>query len=240
MAAAARADPTSADCSRPASIAVVGASERPGSFGERLTTEVLRSPGVRIHLVHPERTPRCMGRPCVPSLADVPEPVDLVVLGVPDQVARRAARAGRSAWRRRCGRSSGRPTDSAPRSVRGEPRRARRCAAPAAWASSTPARGIRAIGYNERDDLGRADRADHPLRLGLLGDAADASATARTAWPSVAGQELVTTASDYLAVRPSVSRRPASSGCSWRRCAMPTGCGPGSPRRPSATSRSSP
>ena len=27
-----------------------------------------------------------MGRPCVPSLADVPEPVDLVVLGVPDKV----------------------------------------------------------------------------------------------------------------------------------------------------------
>ena len=66
------------------SVAVVGASDRPDSFGWRLTTEVLRSPGLeRVHLVHPGRT-SVLGRPCVPSLADVPEPVDLVLLGVPD------------------------------------------------------------------------------------------------------------------------------------------------------------
>ena len=65
-------------------VAVVGAGDRPGSFGERLTTEILRSPGVeRVHLVSPTRT-TAFGRPCVPSLADVPEPVDLVMLGIPD------------------------------------------------------------------------------------------------------------------------------------------------------------
>ena len=38
------------------SVAVVGASDRPDSFGWRLTTEVLRSPGLaRVHLVHPTR-----------------------------------------------------------------------------------------------------------------------------------------------------------------------------------------
>ena len=66
------------------SVAVVGASDRPDSFGWRLTTEALRSPGYeRVHLVHPTRT-EVLGRPCVPSLDDVPEPVDLVLLGVPD------------------------------------------------------------------------------------------------------------------------------------------------------------
>jgi acetate---CoA ligase (ADP-forming) len=66
------------------SVAVVGASERPDSFGWRVTTEVLRSPGLeRVHLVNPGRT-SVLGHPCVPTLADVPEPVDLVLLGVPD------------------------------------------------------------------------------------------------------------------------------------------------------------
>lgn len=65
-------------------VAVLGASERPDSFGWRMTTEVLRSPGFeRAWLVNPGRG-AVLGRPCVPALADVPEPVDLVLLGVPD------------------------------------------------------------------------------------------------------------------------------------------------------------
>jgi acetate---CoA ligase (ADP-forming) len=66
------------------SVAVVGASDRPDSFGRRLTTEALRSPGLeRVHLVHPTRR-EVSGRPCVPSLSEVPEAVDLVLLGIPD------------------------------------------------------------------------------------------------------------------------------------------------------------
>jgi acyl-CoA synthetase (NDP forming) len=66
------------------SVAVVGASERADSFGWRVTTEVLRSPGLeRVHLVNPGRDV-VLGHPCLPSLSDVPEPVDLVLLGVPD------------------------------------------------------------------------------------------------------------------------------------------------------------
>jgi len=39
------------------SVAVVGASDRPESFGRRLTLEALRSPGIeRVHLVHPTRS----------------------------------------------------------------------------------------------------------------------------------------------------------------------------------------
>ncbi len=69
----------------PRSVAVVGASARAGSFGERLAVEALRSPSSpRVHLVHPSY-PSVQGVTCLPSLADVPEPVDLVLLGVPDE-----------------------------------------------------------------------------------------------------------------------------------------------------------
>jgi len=67
------------------SVAVVGASDRPDSFGRRLAIEALRSPGIeRVHLVHPTRS-SVLDLPCVPSLAAVPEPVDLVMCGVPDK-----------------------------------------------------------------------------------------------------------------------------------------------------------
>ena len=66
------------------SVALVGASGRPGSLGARMVAEVRRSPAKpRIHLVNP-RYQRLAGQPCHPSLADLPEPVDLVLLGVPD------------------------------------------------------------------------------------------------------------------------------------------------------------
>ena len=84
------------------SVALVGASSRPGSLGERMVAEVSRSPASpRIHLVNP-RYQRIDGRPCHPSLADLPEAVDLVMLGVPDsalaeQLALAARRGDRSA-----------------------------------------------------------------------------------------------------------------------------------------------
>jgi acyl-CoA synthetase (NDP forming) len=84
------------------SVALVGASPRPGSFGQRMVDEVTRSPaGPQVHLVNP-RYAEIGGRPCVPSLADLPEPVDLVLLAVPDaaleqQLALAARRGDRSA-----------------------------------------------------------------------------------------------------------------------------------------------
>lgn len=70
----------------PRSVAVVGASSRPGSFGARMVDEVLRSrPDLAVHLVNP-RYDAVAGRRCYPSLADLPDgPVDLVLLGVGDQ-----------------------------------------------------------------------------------------------------------------------------------------------------------
>lgn len=84
------------------SVAVVGASSRPASFGRRLTDEISKSVSrPEIHLVNPSYS-EIDGRPCVASLDDVPGPVDLVLLGVPDsalesEIAKAASRGDRSA-----------------------------------------------------------------------------------------------------------------------------------------------
>jgi acetate---CoA ligase (ADP-forming) len=64
------------------SVAVVGASPRPDSFGSRMVIEAQRG-SARVHLVNP-RYDRIGDVPCKPTLADLDEAVDLVLLGVPD------------------------------------------------------------------------------------------------------------------------------------------------------------
>src|ERR1700754_3963607 len=64
------------------SMAVVGASDRADSFGARMVLEAQRG-SARVHLVNP-RYDRIGGLSCAPSLADLDEPVDVVLLGVPD------------------------------------------------------------------------------------------------------------------------------------------------------------
>jgi len=65
-------------------VALVGASARAGSLGARMIAEVARSPSrPRTYLVNP-RYDDIEGTPCLPSLAELPEPVDLVLLAVPD------------------------------------------------------------------------------------------------------------------------------------------------------------
>ena len=84
------------------SVALVGASPRPGSLGERMVSEVTKSPArPEVYLVNP-RHERVAGRPCHASLADLPEPVDLVLMAVPDaaveeQLTLAARRGDRSA-----------------------------------------------------------------------------------------------------------------------------------------------
>jgi acetate---CoA ligase (ADP-forming) len=82
------------------SMAVVGASPRPDSFGWRMIVEAQRG-SARVHLVNPGYD-RLDGLPCVSSLADLEEPVDVVLLGVPDsalveQLERAVAIGARSA-----------------------------------------------------------------------------------------------------------------------------------------------
>jgi acyl-CoA synthetase (NDP forming) len=67
------------------SIAVVGASGRDGTLGERMVTELLRSPSKpQVHPVNPRHS-EIQGLRCVASLEQVDGPVDLVLLGVRDE-----------------------------------------------------------------------------------------------------------------------------------------------------------
>jgi acyl-CoA synthetase (NDP forming) len=67
----------------PLSIAVVGASPRPGTYGNQALANLVAAgyPG-RIYGVHPA-APRVHGIDCVPSLADLPEAPDAVVIATP-------------------------------------------------------------------------------------------------------------------------------------------------------------
>jgi acetyl-CoA synthetase len=68
---------------KPRSIAVVGATDRPGSYADTVLRNLARAGfdgdvwGVNPHrdVVH--------GRPCVPAVTDLPEPVDAVVVAIP-------------------------------------------------------------------------------------------------------------------------------------------------------------
>ena len=64
-------------------MAVVGATDRPGSYGDTVLTNLERAgfPGP-VWGVHPTRT-SVHGRDCVPSPAELPEPVDVVVFAIP-------------------------------------------------------------------------------------------------------------------------------------------------------------
>ncbi len=84
------------------SVALVGASPRPGTFGRRMTEEAARSGSrPRLYPVNP-RYDELDDRRCYPSLTEVPEAVDLVLLAVPDpaleqQLTLAAAHGARSA-----------------------------------------------------------------------------------------------------------------------------------------------
>jgi acyl-CoA synthetase (NDP forming) len=184
-------------------VALVGASPRPGSLGERMITELARSPArPRTHLVNP-RYDTIGGQPCHRRLADVPEPADLVLLGVPDtaladQLAAAAGHGDRAAV------IFGNAFD-----VPGQPPRLRdRLAAIARDAGMAVCgagcmgfvnvtRGLRAIGYLEPDPLPAG-----PVALVThSGSVFSALLRARRGFGySLAvssGQELVTTAADY-------------------------------------------
>ena len=68
---------------RPASVAVVGASERPGSYGHQTLAnlEAIGYPG-EVWGVNPNRQ-QVMGRPSVPTVTELPVAVDAVVVAIP-------------------------------------------------------------------------------------------------------------------------------------------------------------
>ena len=187
------------------SVAVVGASPRPDSLGMRMITELARSPArPRTYLVNP-RYDEIGGRPCYRRLDDLPEPVDLVLLGVPDPVledglAAAAAHGDRSAV------IFGSAFD-----VPGQPPGLRDRLAKIANAAGVAvcgagcmgfvnlAHGLRAIGYLEPDPLPAG-----PVALVThSGSVFSTMLRARRGFGFTlavsSGQELVTTAADYAA-----------------------------------------
>jgi acetate---CoA ligase (ADP-forming) len=82
------------------SVALVGASPRPGSLGARMIEEVAKSPSrPRTYLVNP-RYDKIGDVQCHPGLADLPEPVDLALLAVPDTALEEQVRVAATAGTR--------------------------------------------------------------------------------------------------------------------------------------------
>jgi acyl-CoA synthetase (NDP forming) len=68
----------------PKSVAVIGASDTPGSFGRRTLENLLPGYAGRIYPINPKRE-EIMGLRCYPQLQDLPEVPDCAILAVPRQ-----------------------------------------------------------------------------------------------------------------------------------------------------------
>ena len=184
------------------SVALVGASARPGSLGARMIAEMARSPSrPRTHLVNPRYT-GINGEPCLPRLADVPEPVDLVLLAIPDtaleeQLTEAAKNRARSAVI--FGSAFDRPGTTGLR---------HRLAAIAADAGMAVcgagcmgfvnvARGLRAVGYIEPDPLPAGPVALVTHSGSVFSTLLRARRGFGFSLAVSSGQELVTTAAAY-------------------------------------------
>ena len=179
------------------SVALVGASPRPGSFGSRMVQEVTRSASrPRVYPVNPKYAD-VDGLPCYPALTDLPEPVDLVLLAVPD-----AALPDQLALAAGCGARSAVVFGSA-YEVRERLAATARAAGLALCGAGcmgfiNVSYGLRAIGYTEADPV-----PDGPVALVThSGSVFSALLRARRRLGFTlavsSGQELVTTAPAYL------------------------------------------
>jgi acyl-CoA synthetase (NDP forming) len=184
------------------SVALVGASARPGSLGARMIEEVTRSPSrPRIYLVNP-RYADIGGVTCLPGLAAIPEPVDLALLAVPD-TALEAQLTAAAEYRARSAVIFGSAYDRhGTHGLRDRLAAVARDAGMAVCGAGcmgfvNVARGLRAIGYVEPDPLPAG-----PVAL-VTHSGSVFSALLRTrrgfgfTLAVSSGQELVTTAADY-------------------------------------------
>jgi len=189
------------------SVALVGASARPGSFGSRMLEEVGKSGArPRIYPVNP-RYAELDGRRCYPSLAELPEAPDLALLAVPDaaleeQLTLAASIGSRSAV------IFGNAHEEKPPAGGGGSLRARLAAiahdsgmalcGAGCMGFANVSHGLRAIGYTEADPLPAG-----PVALVThSGSVFSALLRARRGFGFTlavsSGQELVTAAPAYL------------------------------------------
>ena len=223
----------------PRSIAIVGASARPGSFGHRMVTEVApqhraprRPPGQPA--VRRDRRPAVRRLPRRPGRAGRPG-----ADGRAGRGPRGAAAAGRRPrrpvghrLRQRGGRGRRREQPARRPSPSWPGRPGWRSAAAAAWASSTSpgACGPSVTSRPTRCRPGRSPWSRTPARpsrrccAAIAGSASRSPCRPARSWSRPRPTTWAT---------PSTSPRPASWPCCWRRCARRTGCAPGWPGRPS-------
>ncbi len=189
----------------PRRVALVGASGRQGSFGERMVIEALKSSAAAEIIPVNPKYDEILGRRCVSSLDAIDGPVDLVLLGVPDdaletELTRAARRGDRSAVV--FGNAYERP-------VPGKPTLRERLTAIAENAGMAVcgggcmgfvnvARGVRALGYIEPAEIPHG-----PVALVTHSGSVFSAMlrTRRRLGYTVAvssGQELVTSAAAYL------------------------------------------
>ena len=201
---------------------------RPGSFGERLVTEVAAKPWAADGALVNPRYAEIAGRPCHGSLADLSDPVDLVLLGVPRHGPGGAARS----WPLRA--ATGRRSSSARRGRRPRPARpsasASRQRAQAAghgavrrWLHGVRGRGRRAACDRLSRDgraAGRARRPGLALRVGVLRAAALAGGGSAGRWQSRPVRSWSRRPPTTSSTRSTGPRR-RSSRCCWRLCASP-------------------
>ncbi|MFI5959956.1 acetate--CoA ligase family protein [Cryptosporangium sp. NPDC051539] len=181
------------------SVAIVGASPSSDSFGGRMVAELGRS-GARpaVHLVNP-RHREIGGRPCVPSLEDVPEAVDLVLLGVPDAALPAAVDAAVRRGDRGVVVFGGAHASGVRERITASARAGElaMCGAGCMGFVNVP-HGLRALGYLEPDPV-----PSGPIAL-ISHSGSAFSALLRTrrglgfSLAVSSGQELVTTTADYL------------------------------------------
>jgi acyl-CoA synthetase (NDP forming) len=184
------------------SVALVGASARPGSLGARMIEEVARSPSrPRTYLVNP-RYADIGGVPCLPGLAAVPEPVDLALLAVPDTALEAQLTAAAKSQARSAVIFGSAYDPHGTHGLRGRLAAVARDAEMAVCGAGcmgfvNVARGLRATGYVEPDPLPAG-----PVAL-VTHSGSVFSALLRTrrgfgfTLAVSSGQELVTTAADY-------------------------------------------
>ena len=204
------------------SMAVVGASPRPDSFGSRMVIEAQRG-SARVHLVNP-RYDRIGDAPCAPTLAELDEAVDLVLLGVPDtalveQLEAAAVVGARSAVV--FGTAHGlRETLAATAADAGIALCGAGC-----MGFVNNALGVRALGYLEPDPLpaGGITLVTHS------GSAFSTLLRARRGFgfrlAVSSGQELVTDTADYVDYALDDPRYPGHRVAAWRHRGRCPGCG---------------
>jgi acyl-CoA synthetase (NDP forming) len=205
------------------SVALVGASPRPGTLGHRMVAEVARSPAApQMYLVNPKYR-EIGGVPCHPSLAALPHSVDLVLLGVPDaalaaQVKLAARRGDRSAviFGGAYGAAeddagsepgSGEPADGSPGttiSLRDHIATTARAAGMALCGAGcmgfvNVGYGLRAVGYEEPDPLPAGPIALVTQSGSVFSALLCSSRPLGYTLAVSSGQELVTTAAEYVA-----------------------------------------